>query len=333
MEGQMRVLVTGGAGYIGSHTAKTLASAGHDPVVFDNLSMGHRWAAKWGPLVEGDLSNGDLLRQTFREHQIDAVIHFAAHAYVGESVQNPRKYFQNNVVNTLSLLDAMVDSEVDQIIFSSTCATYGIPERIPIDETHPQSPINPYGESKLFVERALRWYGEAYGTKWMALRYFNAAGDDPDGEIGEYHDPETHLIPLVIFAALGRTDPVQIFGTDYPTDDGTAVRDYIHVSDLADAHVRGLEYLADGGESQPLNLGTGSGYSVREVVDSVQRVSGTMVPAVEGPRRAGDPPRLVADASRAADVLGWKPRFTHIDDIVRTAWTWHTQHEARVVHE
>lgn len=326
----MRVLVTGGAGYIGSHTAKALASAGHDPVVFDNLSMGHRWAANWGTFVEGDLVDGELLRKTFREHQIEAVIHFAAFAYVGESVQDPRKYFQNNVVRTLSLLDAMVDSGVDRIIFSSTCATYGIPDRVPIDETHPQAPINPYGDSKLFVERALHWYRVAYGLNWMALRYFNAAGADPDGEIGELHDPETHLIPLVIYAALGRTDPVQIFGTDYPTDDGTAVRDYIHVADLADAHVRGLEYLAGGGESQALNLGTGSGYSVREVVDSVQRVSGKMVPAVEGTRRAGDPPRLVADASKAAEVLGWRPAYTELDDIVRTAWHWHTVGEPKV---
>jgi UDP-glucose-4-epimerase GalE len=326
----MRVLVTGGAGYVGSHTAKSLAEAEHTPVVFDNLSMGHDWAVQWGPLVDGDLADGELIRTVLDDQQIEAVVHFAAYAYVGESVQNPRKYFRNNVVNTLNLLDAMIDSDVRTIIFSSTCATYGDPVRIPIDETHPQSPINPYGESKLFVERMLRWYQEAYGLDWMALRYFNAAGADPEGNIGECHDPETHLIPLVIYAALERNNPVQIFGTDYPTEDGTAVRDYIHVLDLADAHVKGLECLSKGGESQPLNLGTGHGYSVREVIESVQRVSGIDVPCVEGPRRPGDPPRLVADASKANEILGWAPRFTELDDIVRTAWHWHSVREPAV---
>ena len=326
----MRVLVPGGAGYIGSHTAKLLAEAGHEPVVFDNLGMGHRWAVRWGPLVEADLADDESLRRTFREYEIDAVVHFAASAYVGESVRNPRAYFQNNSVNTLNLLNAMLDYGISRIIFSSTCATYGVPERVPIDEGHPQLPINPYGDSKLFVERVLRWYGEAYGMQWMALRYFNASGADPDGEIGEVHDPETHLIPLVIFAALERTGPVQIFGTDYATADGTAVRDYIHVTDLANAHVRALEYLANGGTSQALNLGTGKGNSVREVIDAVQRVSGCPVPYEEGPRRAGDPPELVARADLARDVLGWASEFNDIERIVETAWRWHTRGEPKI---
>ena len=319
----MRVLVVGGAGYIGSHTALALADAGHEPIVYDNLEMGHEWAVQWGPIIQGDLAEGELLRRTIRQYEIDSVIHFAAYAYVGESVQNPRKYFRNNVVNTLNLLDAMVDTGVRHIIFSSTCATYGTPVADRIDERHPQSPINPYGESKLMVERMLRWYGDAYDLNWVALRYFNAAGADPEARIGESHDPETHLIPLVIDAAIGRRGPVQIFGTDYPTPDGTAVRDYIHVLDLADAHIRSLTFLRDGGESRAFNLGNGRGYSVREIVDSVQRVSGRPVPYEEGPRRAGDPPELVANASQATEVLGWRPAYTGIDDIVETAWRWH----------
>jgi UDP-arabinose 4-epimerase len=321
----MRILVVGGAGYIGSHTALALADAGHEPVVFDNMEMGHEWAVQWGPLVRGDLHDGDLLCRTLEEHRIDAVIHFAAYAYVGESVQNPRKYFDNNVGGTLSLLNAMLDVGVRDIIFSSTCATYGVPERVPIDEMHPQAPINPYGETKLIIERALKWYGEAYDLNWVALRYFNAAGADPDGRIGESHDPETHLIPLVIDAALGKRGPVQIFGTDYPTPDGTAVRDYIHVLDLADAHIRALDYLREGGASRAFNLGNGKGYSVREVVESVQRVSGVTVPFEEGPRRPGDPPELVGDATLATQTLGWNPQFTELDSIVATAWRWHKQ--------
>jgi UDP-arabinose 4-epimerase len=321
----MRVLVVGGAGYIGSHTALALAEAGHKPIVFDSLEVGHEWAVQWGPFVQGNLADSALLKRTLHEHQIDSVIHFAAYAYVGESVNNPRKYFQNNVVNTLTLLDAMIDTGVSEIIFSSSCATYGVPQRAPIDENHPQAPINPYGETKLIVERALKWYGEAYDLNWVALRYFNAAGDDPDGRIGEDHDPETHLIPLVIEATLGKRGPVQIFGTDYPTPDGTAVRDYIHVLDLADAHIRALDYLREGGSSRVFNLGNGKGYSVREVVESVQRVSGKQVPFEEAPRRAGDPPELVGDASSAIETLGWAPSYSELDQIVETAWRWHSQ--------
>jgi UDP-arabinose 4-epimerase len=319
----MRILVTGGAGYIGSHTAKLLAAAGHEPVIFDDLSQGHEWAVKWGPLERGSLSDPKRLAEVFAGRTMDAVVHFAANALVGESMTNPAKYFKNNTVGSLNLLNAMHEAGVGIIVFSSTCATYGDPVRVPIDETHPQSPVNPYGESKLMVEKILRWYGESYGLRWMALRYFNAAGAAPDGEIGEDHDPESHLIPLVIGAALGTRPPVKIFGTDYPTPDGTAVRDYVHVMDLADAHLRAIERLAAGTPSQAINLGTGRGHSVREVIDTVARVGGRGVPAIESPRRPGDPPQLVAAPTRARDVLGWTCRYPDIETIVRHAWAWH----------
>lgn len=322
----MSVLIVGGAGYIGSQTAKCVAHAGSTPVVLDNLVHGHRWAARWGPLVEGDLSDAALVDRVLAEHEVTSVIHFAAYAYVGESVQNPRKYFRNNVVNTLNLLDAMVDRGVRDIVFSSTCATYGEPEKVPLTETHPQNPINPYGESKLAVEKILRWYARAYSIRFAALRYFNAAGADPDGEIGEDHDPETHLIPLAVKAALdGRTE-LSVFGTDYPTPDGTAVRDYIHVADLAEAHRLALDHLARGGDSLQLNLGTGHGHSVRQVISAVESVSGRRVAVREVGRREGDPPELVADARRAAEVLHWRPSYPGIDAIVRHACAWHERH-------
>ncbi|MEM6647587.1 MAG: UDP-glucose 4-epimerase GalE [Bacteroidota bacterium] len=323
-----RILVTGGAGYIGSHTAKCLAQAGYTPIVYDNLSNGHRWAVRFGPFVEGDLADRALLLDTLREHQIDAVMHFAAYAYVGESMRNPLKYFRNNTANTITLLDAMQEADVQHIVFSSTCATYGVPETVPIDERESQEPINPYGESKLFVERMLRWSGEAYGLRWAALRYFNAAGADPDGEIGEVRDPETHLIPLAVQAGLGQRPPLKVFGTDYPTPDGTAVRDYIHVMDLGAAHIRALEYLAEGGDSIALNLGTGDGYSVRQVLDAVGDALGHPVPADDAPRRAGDPPALIADAALAHKVLQWQPAYSSLDTIVSTAAAWHKQHGA-----
>jgi UDP-glucose-4-epimerase GalE len=323
----MRILVTGGAGYIGSHTAKLLAAAGHQPVVFDDLNQGHEWAVKWGPLERGSLSDPSRLAEVFRAHRVDAVVHFAASALVGESMTNPTKYFHNNTVGTLNLLDAMHHAGVNTIVFSSTCATYGDPVRVPIDETHPQAPVNPYGESKLMVEKMLRWYGDIYGLKWMALRYFNAAGADPDGEIGEDHDPESHLIPLVIGAAQGLRPAVKIFGSDYPTADGTAVRDYVHVMDLGDAHLRALDRLQSGTASQAINLGTGRGHSVKEVVDAVARVSGRQVPAVEAARRAGDPPELVAAPDRARDVLGWTCKYADLDTIVGHAWAWHEKHK------
>ncbi|MBI3126265.1 MAG: UDP-glucose 4-epimerase GalE [Candidatus Tectomicrobia bacterium] len=318
------ILVTGGAGFIGSHTCKLLSRAGYQPVVYDNLVNGNRWAVKWGSFVEGDLADSAILRRALREYCIKAVIHFAAYAYVGESMRAAGKYFSNNVINTLNLLEAMRETGVRNIVFSSSCATYGIPSRIPIQESEPQAPINPYGETKLMAEKALRWYGEVHGFRWTALRYFNAAGADPEGEIGEHHDPETHLIPLVIQAALGLRPQVEIFGTDYPTPDGTAMRDYIHVCDLADAHVKALEYLLAGGESTPLNLGTGNGHTVLDVIRAVERLSGHELPLRTAPRREGDPAILVADPSRAGQVLGWKPLFADLRTIVQTAWAWHT---------
>ena len=319
----MSILIVGGAGYIGSHTAKRVAQAGLQPVVFDNLVYGHEWAVKWGPLIQGDLADGALIRRVLEQHEVTAVVHFAAYAYVGESVTHPRKYYRNNVAGTLNLLDAMLDAGVRDIVFSSTCATYGEPQRVPIPEDHPQSPVNPYGETKLAVEKMLHWYAQAYGIRYAALRYFNAAGADPDGEVGEDHDPETHLIPLAIEAAVG-AGSLQIFGTDYATPDGTAVRDYIHVADLADAHLRALAKLRDGAPALRLNLGTGQGQSVRAVIAAVERVTGRPVRAREVGRRAGDPPALVADAGQASALLGWKPRYPDLETIVEHAVRWRT---------
>ena len=319
----MKILITGGAGYIGSHTAKALSRAGFEPVALDNLSIGHEWAVRWGPLVRCDLSERARVSEAISAHKIEAVIHFAAYAYVGESVQDPRKYFRNNVTNTLNLLDAMLDTGVRRVIFSSTCATYGDPVAMPIAEDHVQRPVNPYGESKLFVEKVLRWYQSAYGLQWAALRYFNVAGADVDGEIGEDHDPETHLVPLAIQTALGLHPELTVFGTDYATPDGTAIRDYVHVADVADAHVRALVYLLDGGQSIALNLGSGNGSSVREIVAAVERISGRAVRIREAARRAGDPDRLLADASRVAASMGWRPQLSTPDRIVETALRWH----------
>ena len=320
------VLVTGGAGYIGSHTCKALAAAGYLPVALDSLVHGHRWAVRWGPFEHADLADRDGVERVLRERRIGAVVHFAAYAYVGESMTDPGKYFRNNVANTLNLLEAMRVAGVEQIVFSSTCATYGVPDAVPIAEDHPQRPVNPYGESKLFIERALYWHGVAHGLRWMALRYFNAAGADPDGEIGEDHDPETHLIPLAIETALGRRHELQVMGTDYPTPDGTAIRDFVHVTDLADAHVRALRHLEREGASGALNLGTGSGHSVREVIAMVERVSGRAVNARNAPRRAGDPPALVAAPGRARELLGWEPQWSSLESIVQTAYRWHGAH-------
>jgi UDP-glucose-4-epimerase GalE len=295
-----------------------------DPVIFDDLSSGHRWALRWGTFVEGSLTDPAAIDAVFKAHAITAVIQFAARIEVGESVRDPRKYFRSNLVCTLNLLDAMVANGVRDVVFSSTAAVYGKPVRVPIAEDHPLDPINPYGDTKFFVERVLKSYGDAYGLRWGALRYFNAAGADPDGELGEDHAPESHLIPLAIAAALGGK-PLSLFGTDYPTPDGTAVRDYVHVADLASAHLLALRHLAAGGESFAANVGTGRGHSVREVIEAVERVSGRPVPRTEAPRRAGDSPELVADARKIRALLGWEPRYPELQTMVEHAWRWHAR--------
>ena len=319
------MLVTGGAGYIGSHAAKALRRAGYRVVVFDNLIAGHRAAAKFGELVEGDVGDTAAVRAALRRHEISAVIHFAAFLDVGESVREPAKYYRNNVVGALSVLEAMAAESVRHFVFSSTCATYGEPIETPIAETHPQKPINSYGESKLAIERALPHFETAHGMRYVALRYFNASGADPDGEIGEDHAPEIHIIPRAIEAAtLGRG--LQVFGDDYPTPDGTCLRDYVHVTDLADAHVKALESISGGGSSGAYNLGTGQPHSVREVIDTVGRVTGRHVPWTIAPRRPGDPAILNASAKKAQAELGWTPRLGDLETIVRTAWDWHRTH-------
>lgn len=325
----MKVLVTGGAGYIGSHTTKLLAEKGFEPVVLDDFRSGHRWAVQWGTLVEGDLADSALLKRIFAEGGIKAVIHFAGEIQVGESVKDPRKYFWANCVNTLKLLDSMREASANCIVFSSSAAVYGDPEVVPIPEDHRTQPVSPYGESKLFVEQALRSYGIAYGLRWMALRYFNACG--AGDKLGEAHDPETHLIPLAVRAALGERPYLEIFGTDYPTPDGTALRDYIHVLDLAEAHLAALRHLLGGGQSYALNLGAGQGHTVREVIAAVDRcASPRRVPFRDAPRRAGDPPSLVADPSLARQVLGWEAQHSSLEEIVRSAWEWQASWTAEV---
>ena len=323
------VLVTGGAGYIGSHTCKELASSGLVPVSLDNLVYGHREFVQWGPFVQGDIADGRHLDELFAEYRFAAVIHFAAFAYVGESVQDPGKYYRNNVAGTISLLEAMRRGGCSDIIFSSTCATYGMPDADLIGEETRQEPINPYGRGKLMVETILQDYQAAYGIRHGILRYFNAAGADPEGDVGERHDPETHLVPLAIKAALGQGGPLTVFGSDYPTPDGTAIRDYVHVSDLADAHVRALHFLRREQASVVCNLGTGCGSSVQEVVDTIARVCGREVPLRRGGRRAGDPPRLVAAVGRARELLDWTARRSAIETIVADAWRWHEREGRR----
>src|SRR5713226_2046006 len=327
-EDDVVVLVVGGAGYIGSHAARALKRAGHDVIIFDNLSTGFESLAAGFELVKGDMLDAAALGRVLP--RADAIMHFAAHAYVGESVTNPKKYFHNNVEGGLSLLNAAMDTGVKKIIFSSTCAVYGDPAKVPIPENTPRQPVNPYGVSKLFFEQALEAYDRAYGFRYASLRYFNAAGAHESGEIGELHEPETHLIPLALRAAAGLGPALQVFGSDYPTPDGTCIRDYIHVNDLAEAHVLALEYLANGNRSVSLNLGTGKGSSVKEVLDTVEVVTGRAVPNRIGPRRAGDPPSLVADPSRANELLNWRAKRS-LKDIVATAWNWMNRGAARQV--
>ncbi len=322
------ILIIGGAGYIGSHTNKIMNQNGYSTIVFDNLVFGHQEFVKWGEFVLGDLSNKEQIRRCFQNNQIDAVMHFGAYAYVGESVIKPALYYQNNVVNTLNLLDAMREHDVRYFIFSSSCATYGMPQQVPITEEHPQKPINPYGKTKLMVEQILEDYDHAYGFKHVNLRYFNAAGADPDGEIGERHEPETHLIPLVIYAAQGKRENISIFGTDYATKDGTCIRDYIHVNDLADAHIKALEYLTESNQSAAFNLGNDNGYSVREIIEQVKKVSNRDFDVREEKRRPGDPPVLVSSSTKAIDILGWKPRYADIGTVIQTAWDWHCREES-----
>ncbi len=321
----MRVLVTGGAGYVGSHAARWLDRCGHEVWVLDNLSRGHRGAALAGKLIEGDIANDALVTEVLRTRKIEAVLHFAAFALVGESVENPALYYQQNVVSTFRLLESMRAAGVKKFVFSSTTATYGAPTIVPIPETTPQHPINPYGTTKLMIEHMLADYAQAYEFSYAALRYFNASGAAEDGTIGEDHTPETHLIPIVLQVALGQRSHVTIFGDDYPTPDGTCIRDYIHVDDLASAHELALHKLAPGHNLQ-LNLGTGLGFSVREVIDACRRVTGHAIPCEMGQRRAGDPPRLIAASGLAQQTLAWQPQYTSLDAIVETAWRWHSSH-------
>ncbi|MDE2125855.1 MAG: UDP-glucose 4-epimerase GalE [Armatimonadetes bacterium] len=319
----MNLLVTGGAGYIGSHYVRYEASRGHQVVVLDNLVYGHAESLPDGVLlVVGNVGDAGVAEALLRAHKIEAVVHFAAYAYVGESVTNPGKYYQNNFAAVIPMMDAMRSCEVRRFIFSSTCATYGNPQYVPLDEAHPQNPINPYGESKLWVERMLAAYGAASGLEYVGLRYFNAAGSAADGSIGESHDPETHLIPLALQAALGKRAAITVFGADYDTPDGTCVRDYIHVDDIAVAHSLALQRLTAGGASGFYNLGTGTGHSVREIIQACEDVTGKKIPVIDGARRAGDPPSLVASAAKAYKELGWLPGYRELEPIIGTAWEW-----------
>ncbi|KJH70866.1 UDP-glucose 4-epimerase GalE [Aliterella atlantica] len=322
------ILVTGGAGYIGSHAVLALKRAGYEVIVLDNLVYGHRDIVEQVLQVElivGDINDRLLLDKLFSQRQIDAVMHFSAYAYVGESVTDPAKYYRNNVIGTVTLLEAMIAAKIKKFVFSSTCATYGVPHTVPIAEDHSQNPINPYGATKLMVERILQDFAPAYDLKSVSFRYFNAAGADPTGILGEDHNPETHLIPLVLMAALGKRDSVSIFGTDYPTDDGTCIRDYIHVTDLAEAHILGLEYLLKGGDSAIFNLGNGNGFSVKQVIDTARQVTGQDIKVNLSDRRPGDPPILVGSSDKARNILGWEPKYPAIKEILTHAWQWHQQ--------
>lgn len=325
MNASSSILVTGGAGYIGSHACKALAGAGYAPVVLDDLSSGHEWAVKWGPLVRGTIHDAALLDDLFARHRFAGVLHFAAFIQVGESVADPAKYYLNNTLGALRLLEAARAHGCRAVVFSSTAAVYGTPDAVPIPVAAPLRPENPYGRSKLMVEQMLRDFDAAYGLRHAILRYFNAAGADPDGELGEEHSPETHLVPLAVLAALGKAPALKVFGDDWDTPDGTPLRDYIHVTDLAEAHVLALRHLLERDASLVCNLGTGQGHSVREIIDAVRRVGGHEVPHQMAARRAGDVARLVADVAGTAELLGWRPRITELDGIVESAWRWHAR--------
>ena len=322
------ILVTGGAGYIGSHAVLALMNAGYEVIILDNLVYGHRDLVEnvlKAELIVGDISDRTLLDKLFASRNIAAVMHFSAYAYVGESVTDPAKYYRNNVIGTVTLLEAMISASIKNFVFSSTCATYGVPHTVPITEDPSQNPINPYGATKLMVERILQDFDVAYGLKSVCFRYFNAAGADPTGLLGEDHQPETHLLPLVLMAALGKRDSVSIFGTDYPTPDGTCIRDYIHVTDLADAHILGLEYLLKGGDTAVFNLGNGQGFSVKEAIDTARVVTGREIKVVMSDRRPGDPPTLVGSSDKAKNILGWEPKYPALKEILTHAWKWHQQ--------
>jgi len=323
----MAILVLGGAGYIGSHMVDTLLTEGRDVVVVDNLLTGHREAVPAGvPFYEVDIRDKDAMREVFKQEKVDQVVHFAASSIVPESMSDPLKYFDNNTAGMIALLEVMLEFDVKQIVFSSTAATYGIPEENPIKETTPQKPINPYGESKLQMEHIMKWSDEAYGLKWVALRYFNVAGAKADGSIGEDHPVETHLVPIILQTALGQREKIMMFGDDYNTPDGFNVRDYVHVMDLAKAHVLALDYLAKGNESNQFNLGSANGFSVKQMVEAAREATGEAIPAEVGPRRAGDPDSLVASSAKAREVLGWAPQYDDVREIIKTAWTWHQTH-------
>jgi UDP-glucose 4-epimerase len=317
------ILIVGGAGYIGAHINKQLDINGYKTIVFDNLSFGHEDFVKWGTFERGDLGNISEIRRIFKKYPITAVMHFAAFTYVGQSVEDPQKYYRNNVCNTLNLLQVMLEFNVKKLIFSSTCATYGDPVEIPITEQHPQNPISPYGRGKLMVENILSDYNRAYNLRYISLRYFNAAGADPDSEIGELHDPETHLIPLILDVASGKRKSIKIFGTDYNTLDGTCIRDYIHVTDLADAHLKALQYLENGGKSDYFNLGNGNGFSVKEVIEKAREITGKKILAEEDKRRPGDPPVLVGSSDKIRKILKWEPKYGDLLLIIKSAWKWH----------
>lgn len=317
-----RILVTGGAGYIGSHTCKALFQHGFEPICYDNLACGHREFVKWGPFEEGDISDSQRLRSAIDKYRPEAVMHFAAYAYVGESMSDPLKYYKNNVHGSVTLLNEMRERGVDKVIFSSTCATYGIPKTIPIPDDHIQRPVNPYGRSKLVIEHMLRDYAHAYGIHSCSLRYFNAAGSDPDGELGEWHEPETHLIPSILLAAAGKQESITVYGDDYGTPDGTCVRDYIHVTDLAEAHVVALKALENASGLKTYNLGNDKGYSVKDIISVSSDICGQKIPFTVGNRRPGDPPVLIADSSKAKTELGWKPNYNRLEQIIETAWAW-----------